>query len=227
MKYVITKTLEEKVDNEERTKEQECEVFKQILEDLIYYKDDTTTGNSNQTKEDSTQKYGDTTTVGEHDQTSRGNGNLSPLLRQLNQRTSLLRKEQKIKGLIGDAHQRDELTYVSLIQQINEAQEAGYDESEIVNSVFRTMSPSLTLRNVLETISNLFLQRLLQFLGSHFEEKSATDLCGKLASMIQLPEESAEYSHVMKCIKVRQKVLLASGKSDIKYDKGLVMKLFY
>ena len=44
--------------------------------------------------------------------------------------------------------------------------------------------------------------------------------------MIQLPEES-EYSYVMKCIEVRQKVLLASSKSDIKCDKGLVMKLFY
>ena len=31
----------------------------------------------------------------------------------------------------------------------------------------------------------------------------------------------------MKCIEVRPKVLLASSKSDIKYDKGLAMKLFY
>ena len=88
------------------------------------------------------------------------------------------------------------------------------------------MSPSLTLRNMLETTSNLSLQRLLQFLESHFEETSATDLWGTLTSMIQLPEES-EYSYVMKRIEIRQKVLLASSKSDIKYDKGLVMKLFY
>ena len=139
LKYVITKTLEEKVDDEERKEEQKCEVFKQILEDLIYF-DDTTTGNSNQTKEDSTQKHGDTTTVGEHDQTSRGNSKLSPLLRELNLRTSLLRKELKIMGLSGEVHQRNKLTYVSLVHQINEAQEAGYDESEIVNSVFRAIS---------------------------------------------------------------------------------------
>ena len=31
LKYVITKTLEEKLDDEERTEEQKCEVFKQIL----------------------------------------------------------------------------------------------------------------------------------------------------------------------------------------------------
>ena len=111
----------------------------------------TTTGNSNQPKEDSTQKHGDNATVGEHDQTSRGNGNLSPLLVELNQRTRLLRKELKIKGQIAEAHQRDKLTYVSLIHQINEVQEACYDDSEIVNSVIKAMSLSLTLRNVLET----------------------------------------------------------------------------
>ena len=111
----------------------------------------TTTGNSNQPKEDSTQKHGDNATVSKHDQTSRGNGNLSPLLVELNQRTRLLRKELKIKGQIAEAHQRDKLTYVSLIHQINEVQEACYDDSEIVNSVIKAMSLSLTLRNVLET----------------------------------------------------------------------------
>ena len=44
--------------------------------------------------------------------------------------------------------------------------------------------------------------------------------------MIQLPAES-EHSYVMKCIEVRKQVLPGSNKSDIKYDKGLVMKLFY
>ena len=151
LKYVTAKTLEEKLDDEERTAKQKCEVFKQILEYLNYYKDDTTTGNSNQPKEDSTQKHGDTTTVGEHDQTSRGNGKLSPLTYEPNQRTILLRKELKSKGQIGEAHQRDKLTYVSLIHQISEPQEAGYNESEIVNSVIRALSPSLTFRNVLES----------------------------------------------------------------------------
>ena len=89
LKYVITKTLKEKLDDEERTEKQQYEVFKQLLEDLNYYNDDITTGNSNQPKEDST-----------------GNGNLSPLSRELNQRTNFLRKELKIKG--------DKLTYMSV-----------------------------------------------------------------------------------------------------------------
>ena len=56
------------------------------MDDLNYYNNETNTGNSIQPKEDSTQKHGDTTTVGEHDQTSRSRGNLSSLLRELNQR---------------------------------------------------------------------------------------------------------------------------------------------
>ena len=69
----------------------------------------------------------------------------------MNLRTSLLRKELKIKGQIGEANQKDKLTNVSLMHQIDEAQEAGYEESETVNSVIRGMIPSLTLWNVLES----------------------------------------------------------------------------
>ena len=58
---------------------------------------------------------------------------------------------------------------------------------------------------MLETTSNLSLQRLLQFLESHFGEKGATDLCGKLTLMIQLQEESEfNVSHLMKDIEERQ-----------------------
>ena len=112
------------------------------------------------------------------------------------------------------------------MHQIDEAQEAGYEESEIVSSVIRAMIPSLTLRNVLESTPNLSLNQLLQYLEAHFDERNATDLCSKLTSMVQLPEES-EYQYVMRCIEIRQKVIRASNKSDIKYDKELVRKLFY
>ena len=39
LKYVITKTLEEKLEDEERTEEQKSEVFTQILEDFYYLED--------------------------------------------------------------------------------------------------------------------------------------------------------------------------------------------
>ena len=88
------------------------------------------------------------------------------------------------------------------------------------------MIPSLTLRNVLESMLNLSLNQLLQYLETHFDERNATDLCSKLTSMVHLLEKS-EYQYVMRCIEIRQKVILASNKSDVKYDKELVRKLFY
>ena len=141
-------------------------------------------------------------------------------------RTSLLRKELKITSQIGEANQRDKLTYVSLIHQTDEAQEAGYEESEIVSSIIRAMTPSLTLRNVLESTPNLSLNQILQYLEAHFDERNATDPCSKLTSVVQLPEES-EYQYLMRCNEIRQKVILGSNKSHIKYDKELVRKLFY
>ena len=44
--------------------------------------------------------------------------------------------------------------------------------------------------------------------------------------MVQLPEES-KYQYVMRSVKIRQKVIPAFNKSDLKYDKELVRKLFY
>ena len=113
---------------------------------------------------------------------------------------------------------------MSLMHQIDEAQEAGYEETEIVSSVIRAMIPSRTLRNVLESTPNLSPDQLLQYLEAHFDEQNATDLC-KLISMVQIPEKS-EYQYVIRCIEIRQKVILASNKSDIKYDKELVRKIF-
>ena len=88
------------------------------------------------------------------------------------------------------------------------------------------MIPCLTLRNVLESTLNLSLNQLLQYLKAYFDDRNATDLCSKLTSIVQLLKES-EYQYVMRCIEVRKKVILASNKSDIKYDKELVRKFFY
>ena len=112
------------------------------------------------------------------------------------------------------------------MHQTDEAQEARYEESEIVSSVIRAMIPSRTPRNGLESTPNLSPNQLLQYLEANFDERNATDLCSKLISMVQIPEKS-EYQYVIRCIEIRQKVILTSSKSDIKYDKELVRKIFY
>ena len=113
--------------------------------------------------------------VADDDQGGKGKLNI---LRELGvlKKTSLLRKEFRVKGSIGEAGQKEKLTYVSLMHQINEAKAAEYDQDEIVNGVIRAMVPCLTLRNVLETTTDLNLDRMLSFLEGYLEEKSTTDL---------------------------------------------------
>ena len=74
------------------------------------------------------------------------------------------------------------------MHQTDEAQEAGYEESETVSSVIRVMIPCMTLRNVLKSMPNLSLNQFLQYLEAHFDYQNATNLCSKLTSMVQLHE---------------------------------------
>ena len=76
----------------------------------------------------------------------------------LNQK-SLLRKDFKIKGVISNAGQKDRLSFVSLSHQINDGRRAGYSEKEIIAGVLKSMAPNLRLTNVLETMTDLTLER--------------------------------------------------------------------
>lgn len=156
---------------------------------------------------------------------SGGNSKIDIIKELTSLKTSMLRKDFKIRGQIGEPGQKDKLTYLNLSNQIAEAKASGYEDREIVNSVIRAMVPSLTLRNVLETIPDLSLPRLETFLQSHFDEKNATELYSQLTSLVQLSDETC-YSFIMRCIELRNKVLIASEKSEIPYDKPLVNKLF-
>ena len=57
----------------------------------------------------------------------------------------------------------------------------------IVNSVLRSVTLSLTLRIVLETTHHLSLKNLMQYLGTYFDERSATDLCSKQQAYFNEP----------------------------------------
>ena len=87
------------------------------------------------------------------------------------------------------------------------------------------MVPSLILGNALETTTVLNLDRLLSFLEAHFGGKRTTDLWSKLTSMAQSLEELL-YSFVLRCIELRQKILIISTKSDVKFDMPLLDKVF-
>ena len=139
---------------------------------------------------------------------------------------SLLRKDFKIRGIIGNSGQKDRINFVSLAHQINDGRTAGYSDNEIAGGVLKAMPPNLRLRNVLESMECLNLDTLLRFLQAHFEEGNAPDLCSQLTSVAQLSDETA-YHFAIRCLEMRQKVIVASKQSyDIIYDPNLVQQLF-
>ena len=89
----------------------------------------------------------------------------------------------KIRGVIGNAARKDWLSSVSLSRHINDGRRAGYSEKEIIVGVLKSMARSLQLRNVLETMTDVTLERSMSFLQAHFEQGNAPDLCRKPPSM--------------------------------------------
>ena len=77
-------------------------------------------------------------------------------------------KDFKIRGFIGERGQKDKLSYISLLKQIEEGRDKGRTDKEIVNAVLRAITPGLYLRNVLENTANPTLSRLMKFFQSHF-----------------------------------------------------------
>ena len=233
LKRWIRNIVEEKVDDGDAEYEARKEYLLDMLKSLESLTINDVSGSNNDESEAAAADNTDKVNAREKyvmpalEDTDNGEGNVS-VLRELGvlKKTSLLRKDFKIKGQIREGGQRNKISYVSLMHQINEAKLSSYDEDDIINSVIRAMTASLTLRNALETTPHLSLKKLMQYLEAYFDERSATDLCSKLTSISKLSEESA-YSFLMRCIETRQKVILASIKSDTKYDKNLVCKLFY
>ena len=103
---------------------------------------------------------------------------------------SAFRKDFKIRGFVGEKGQKDKLLHRSLLKQIEEGRDKGYSDKEIVHAVLRAITPSLYLRNVLETTENLTLSRLMKFLQSHFVERNTTSLCQHLPSITQGSQET-------------------------------------
>ena len=180
-------------------------------------------------------KLGESNGVGNGNNNGLENGNalsgkiLYDLLgaRGVDDQRSAFHKDFKIKGFIVEVGQRDKLSYISLLKQIEEEIEKGCSNKEIVNAVLRAITPGLYLRNVLETTEDLTLGRLMKFLQSHFVERNTTDLCQHLSSITQGSQESST-QFVYCAMSLRQKLIVASYSpaAEIKYDKSLVQRLF-
>ena len=140
---------------------------------------------------------------------------------------SVLHRDFKIQGVIGEPGQKDKLGYQSLISQIQAGIRKKYTEQEVVNAVVRAVQPGLQLRSYLESVSDLTLPKLRKIIRFHFHEKSATELYQSLANITQLPKEDPQ-TFLIRALTMRQKIIFASKESgdSIKYDESAVQGLF-
>ncbi len=141
--------------------------------------------------------------------------------------STILHRDFKIQGTIGEVGQKDKLGYQSLMSQVEIGLEKGYTDKEIITAVIRAVQPGLQLRSYLESVSGLTLAKLRKILRFHFHEKNATELYQSLTNMTQQPNEDPQ-AFLMRALTTRQKIIFASKElgCEITYDSASVQSLF-
>ncbi|CAB4017738.1 Hypothetical predicted protein [Paramuricea clavata] len=141
--------------------------------------------------------------------------------------STILHRDFKIQGIIGQPSQKDKLGYQALMSQIETGKDKGYSDKEIMTAVIRAVQLGMQLRSYLESVSGLTLPKMRKILRFHFHEKNATELYQALTNMTQQPNEDPQ-AFLMRALTIRQKIIYASKESDsaIKYDGASVQSLF-
>lgn len=127
-------------------------------------------------------------------------------------------------GQIGDNN--SEISYNSLIKQMNEGMKEGFADAEIVRGVLRIVRPG-TFRDMLMLKDELSLAELQGFLRSHLGEKATTEMFQELMCARQTEQESPE-QFLYPMIGLKQKLIFQSkqAKADISYDPRTVQEVF-
>lgn len=138
-----------------------------------------------------------------------------------------LRREFKICGQIGEHGQREKLSYLSLVRQIEMGMEKGHSETEVVEAVIRAISPGLPLRDMLEIKRGLTLSKLLTILKGHYKVDSSTELYHQLLNVSQEPTETA-LNFVFRAIELKEKLLwkAANEETDELYSRATIQRKF-
>ncbi|KAK3715655.1 hypothetical protein QZH41_020727, partial [Actinostola sp. cb2023] len=137
--------------------------------------------------------------------TPMGSGVVSELLK--------LRREFRISGSIGGENQKDRLSFVGLMRQIDSGLAKGYEETDIVDAVIRAISSTSKLMTYLEIMDRIGLQKLRQVIRVHYREKSSTELYQELTTLIQDPKESPQ-DFLLRALSLRERVIFASKADD-------------
>ena len=132
---------------------------------------------------------------------------------QINFQNSLLCRDFKIIGQVGEVGQKEKLSYISLICLIGAGLGKGYPENEVVHAVINAISPGLSIRSYLEGSGQLPLSHLHKIIRSHHKEGSATGIYQQLLVMTQDPKEDA-MNYLIRSMNTRQKILFTCQEED-------------
>ena len=146
--------------------------------------------------------------------------------RELLGTASIFRKDFRIIGQIGEPHQKDKLTFISLTRQVEEAVRKKYPEQEIIAGILKAIVPR-SLRSYLELMQDLSLPKLCQVLRIHYREKSATELYQELIEMRQEKDEEAS-QFLIRALDVWEKIVFTAKEDEgsVRYTKETVQGLF-
>lgn len=138
-----------------------------------------------------------------------------------------LRREFKIFEQIGESGQKDKLSYLSLIRQIEVGLDKGHSDTEIIEAVIRAITPGLPLRDMLEIKRGLTLNSLFTILKGHYKVDSATDLYHQLINISQDQRETA-LNFVFRAIELKNKLLwkATNGDLDVQYSRDTIQRKF-
>ncbi|KAM9735208.1 uncharacterized protein ACNS7B_014526 [Menidia menidia] len=139
----------------------------------------------------------------------------------------VIRREFRINGQIGELGQKDKLSYTNLMHQIDTGKRKGHSDAEIVEAVVKAATPGLSLRDMLESKSNLTLEHLKTSLKAHFKENSTTDMFHRLVNITQDVKESPQ-NFLFRAIELKERLMTAAydDSSDVQYSPDLIQKKF-
>ena len=123
--------------------------------------------------------------------------------------SNAFRRDITILGQICMQDQKEKLSFVSLIRQIENGPARGYKESEIVEAVVRAISSDVQYRSYLETASPSTLLKIIKIIHFHFMEKTSTELYQELATISKGPMEDPQ-TFSIRCLEIRKKFCLAA-----------------
>ncbi|KAK0144610.1 hypothetical protein N1851_016952 [Merluccius polli] len=138
-----------------------------------------------------------------------------------------LRKDFRIWGQIGEAGQKEKLSFTSLTNQIDSGLKKGYTETDIIQAVINAVSPGLRLRDLLEIKRVLTLPTMRTILRGHYKVDSSSEMLNRLMNVFQDPKESAQ-AFLFRAIELWEKLMWKSGEEgeEDQFSPDLIQRKF-